>query len=74
MVPYRVNSKGKNPSLDSADVEAASTDEAGTPEDSAAWAKRVTGKLAGLLKDEMAAYGGGDAFMKWVRSDGEDDE
>jgi hypothetical protein len=35
-------------------------------------ARRLTNRMAGLLKDEIAAYGGGDAFMKWVRSD--DDE
>jgi len=35
-------------------------------------ARRLTNRMAGLLKDEMAAYGGGDAFMQWVRSD--DDE
>jgi hypothetical protein len=35
-------------------------------------ARRLTNKMAGLLKDELAAYGGGDAFMRWVRSD--DDE
>jgi len=35
-------------------------------------ARRLTNKMAGLLKDEMAAYGGGDAFMRWIRSD--DDE
>jgi hypothetical protein len=41
-------------------------------EDSAARAKRLTGKLFGLLKDELAEYGGGEAFLKWMRS--EDDE
>ena len=35
-------------------------------------ARRLTNKMAGLLKEEMAAYGGGDAFMQWIRSD--DDE
>ncbi len=35
-------------------------------------ARRLTNKMAGLLKDELAAYGGGEAFMRWVRSD--DDE
>ena len=35
-------------------------------------AGRLTNRMAGLLKDEMAAYGGGDAFMQWIRSD--DDE
>jgi len=41
-------------------------------EDSAAWAKRLTGKLRGLLKEELAAYGGGEAFIKWMRSEDED--
>jgi hypothetical protein len=34
-------------------------------------ARRLTNRMAGLLKDEIAAYGGGDAFMQWVRSDDE---
>jgi len=34
----------------------------------------VTGKLAGLLKDELAEYGGGDAFIRWVRGYDEGDE
>lgn len=37
-----------------------------TPE---AWAHRLTEKLCGLLKEEMAAYGGGEAFLRWVRSE-----
>jgi hypothetical protein len=35
----------------------------------AARAKRVVEGLHGLLKDEIAAYGGTEAFMRWVRSD-----
>lgn len=42
--------------------EQAQSDE--TPEE---WAHRVTGKLRGLLKEELAAYGGGEAFLRWVR-------
>ena len=44
-------------------------------ESSAEWAERLTGKLSGLLKEELAAYGGGEAFIRWVRGhdDGEDD-
>ena len=30
-------------------------------------------RLRGLLKDEMAAYGGGEAFIKWLRTDPEKD-
>jgi len=35
-----------------------------TPEQ---WAHRVTGKLCGLMKDEIAAMGGGEAFLRWAR-------
>jgi len=48
---------------------AASAEE--TPEE---WAHRVTGKLAGLLKEELAEYGGGEAFIRWVRGYDEEDE
>ena len=41
-------------------------------ETSEAWAFRMTEKLRGLLKEELAEYGGGEAFLRWVRS--EDDE
>ena len=34
-----------------------------TPEE---WAHRVTGKLRGLLKDEIQAFGGTDGYMRWV--------
>jgi hypothetical protein len=37
------------------------------------WALRVTEPLYGLMKDEIAARGGTEGFMRWVRSD-EDDE
>ena len=35
-------------------------------------AMRLTGKLRGLLKEELAEYGGGEAFLKWIRSEDED--
>lgn len=35
-------------------------------------ARRLTGRLSGLLKEELAAYGGGEAFLRWVRSEDED--
>ena len=41
-----------------------------TPED---WANRMTGKLFGLRKEELASVGGGDAFVKWVRSEDDDE-
>lgn len=42
-----------------------------TPE---AWARRVTGKLSGLLKEEMAPFGGADGFLRWVRGYDEEEE
>jgi hypothetical protein len=42
-------------------------------EDPAARAKRLTEKLRGLLKQELAEYGGAEGFMRWIRSDQEDD-
>lgn len=44
-----------------------------TNEDPADRAKRLTEKLRGLLKDEMAEYGGGEAFIRWVRGYDEED-
>lgn len=40
-----------------------------TPEE---WAFRLTEKLRGLLKEELAEYGGGEAFLRWVRSEDKD--
>lgn len=74
VVHYRVNCEGQPSKSQSSGGKVNSSHRLDVPEDSAAWAKRVTGKMAGLLKEELAAYGGGDAFIKWVRSDGEADE
>lgn len=35
-----------------------------TPEE---WAHRVTGKISGILKEELSEFGGGEAFIRWVR-------
>jgi len=41
-------------------------------EDAEARAMRVAQRIRGLLKEELAEYGGGEAFLKWMRSeDGE---
>ena len=34
---------------------------------------RLTERLRGLLKEEIAAYGGTEAFIRWVRSDDDED-
>jgi hypothetical protein len=36
-------------------------------------AHRLTEKLRGLMKDEIAAHGGAEAFIRWVRSDSDED-
>jgi hypothetical protein len=41
-------------------------------EDPSVRAFRLTEKIRGILKDELAAYGGGEAFLRWIRSDDED--
>jgi hypothetical protein len=41
-------------------------------EDPSARAFRLTEKLRGLLKEELAEHGGGEAFLRWVRSEDED--
>ena len=41
-----------------------------TPEERAF---RLTEKLRGLLKEELAEYGGGEAFLRWVRGYDEED-
>lgn len=35
-------------------------------------AKRLTGRLRGLLRKELKEWGGAEAFIQWVRSDDED--
>jgi hypothetical protein len=41
-------------------------------EDPSTRAYRLTEKLRGLLKEELAEYGGGEAFLRWIRSEDED--
>jgi hypothetical protein len=41
-------------------------------EEPSARAFRLTEKLRGLLKEELAEYGGGEAFLRWIRSEDED--
>jgi hypothetical protein len=40
-------------------------------EDPSDRAFRLTEKLRGLLKEELAEYGGGEAFLRWIRSEEE---
>jgi len=69
VVRYRVaNAKRQQDESEIPFIEAA-----GIPEDPSAKALRLTEKLRGLLKEELAEYGGGEAFLRWVRSEDEDD-
>jgi hypothetical protein len=43
----------------------------GNTETPAERAQRLTEKLRGLLKNELAEYGGAEGFIRWVRSDDE---
>jgi hypothetical protein len=67
VVHYRVIAKESEPGH-KADTALSSSAEvsAESPEE---WAHRMTGKLFGLLKEELAEYGGGEAFIRWIRSD-----
>ena len=38
----------------------------------AEWAKRLTDKLRGLLKNELAEYGGAEGFIRWTRDEDDD--
>lgn len=41
-------------------------------EEPSARAFRLTERLRGFLKEELAEYGGGEAFLRWIRSEDED--
>jgi len=49
------------------------TDATTAEESPEARALRLTEKLRGLLKEELAEYGGGEAFLRWVRGYDEED-
>lgn len=43
-----------------------------TSEDAAERARQLVEPLLGLLSEELAEYGGGEAFLRWIRSEKED--
>ena len=69
VVSYRVAKSGTKP-VDANDPSSGKNQLA--QEDPAARAKRVVDKLRGVLKEELAEYGGGEAFLRWIRSESED--
>jgi hypothetical protein len=69
-VVYRYRAiEPRSPSVESK-VEREATQPEETPEE---WAHRVTGKISGLLREELAEVGGGEAFIRWVRGYDEED-
>jgi hypothetical protein len=70
VVRYRVANPGAKSNLPGGETNA---EQAGAGETAEEWAHRMTGKLAGLMKDEIAAMGGGEAFLRWVRGYDEED-
>jgi len=58
----------------SADTDARGDAEVGSSNETpSARAYRLTERLRGLLKEELAEYGGGEAFLRWVRGYDEED-
>jgi hypothetical protein len=66
VVHYKVVGEGKE-----AGTEASGKGMQGKDEASGDRARRLTEGLRGLLKQELAAQGGAEAFVQWVRSDDE---
>lgn len=70
IVEYRMASAGRSSSSADANDEVIPPAEEESPE---ARALRLTERLRGLLKDELAEYGGAEAFIRWVRGYDEED-
>jgi hypothetical protein len=65
---YRVANRGRG--LSHGDAQPVGAIE----EDPDVWAERVTSRIRGLLKDEIAQFGGAEGFIRWVRGHDEDSE
>lgn len=66
---YRVD-RGSGQRLNESDGNASGA----TKDDADAWAERVTSRIRGLLKDEIAQFGGAEGFIRWVRGHDEEPE
>jgi hypothetical protein len=67
VVRYKVADSGANQSA--APLTASGAGDENSSETPAARAYRLTERLCGLLKEELAEYGGGEAFIRWIRSE-----
>jgi len=70
VVRYRVSGRGVKSETNKLPLEGERKEP--QEEDPSARAFRLTEKLRGLLKEELAEYGGGEAFLRWIRSEDED--
>lgn len=68
VIHYSISGK----TLDSNAPSGTAMPDSAVAEDVEARAQRLTDSLRGLLKKEIAAQGGTEAFIRWVRSDHED--
>lgn len=66
VIHYRV---AQSQSAPGSAPQSATNHEAVPSEDPFARAARLTDKLSGILKDELAGYGGPAAFLHWLRSE-----
>jgi hypothetical protein len=64
--PGTIHSSGPNGANRNSSTAEAVVAPAETPQERAF---RLTQGLCGLLKEELAEYGGGEAFIQWIRSD-----
>lgn len=69
VIHYRVATPAAPSSSTNSSPAPDSNSDQNPPEDPAARAERLVDGLFGLLREEMAAYGGGEAFLRWVRSE-----
>ncbi len=70
VVRYRVASQATAPEVEGGGSDGAAA--ASNEETPSERALRLTEKLRGRLKDEIVAFGGSEAFMRWVRGHDED--
>jgi hypothetical protein len=70
VVRYRVAEPSAQPEASKIPRKDAATDPNGETPSQRAF--RLTEKMRGLLKEELAEYGGGEAFLRWIRSEEED--
>jgi hypothetical protein len=74
VVHYRIDQSGKasGSPAGSAGGSGPTESQYKSEEDPSQRAFRLTEKLRGILKEELAEYGGAEGFIRWIRSDDEE--